>query len=92
MKHKDWDELDRLLGLEGFGGYYDLVECLKDIARGWITDVKDEFSDFEKIISKVDDIKTIKGAVGFLHAFDMKSLKRRWNGAMEIIKTVTGEK
>ncbi|GAH18533.1 unnamed protein product, partial [marine sediment metagenome] len=70
MKREDWDELDRLLGLEGFGGYYDLVECLKDIARSWITDVKDGLTDFEKIISKIDDIKTIKSAVDFLHTFD----------------------
>ena len=67
MNREDWDELDRLLGLEGFGGYYDLVECLKDIARSLVNDVKDELTDFEKITSKVDDIKTIKGAVNFLH-------------------------
>jgi len=67
MNREDWDELDRLLGLEGFGGYYDLVECLKDIARSSVNDVKDELTDFEKITSKVDDIKTIKGAVNFLH-------------------------
>lgn len=32
LSRKDWDELDRLLGLHGFGGYYDLVETLKMIA------------------------------------------------------------
>ena len=26
---EDWDKLDDLLGKHGFGGYYDLVECLK---------------------------------------------------------------
>lgn len=70
MNREDWNKLDELLGKEGFGGYYDLVECLKDIARSWITDVKDELTNIEKIISKVDDVKTIKGAVSFLHAFD----------------------
>jgi len=70
MNREDWNKLDELLGKEGFGGYYDLVECLKDIARDWITDVKDGLTDFEKIRSKVDDVKTIKGAVGFLRAFD----------------------
>ena len=76
MNREDWDELDRLLGLEGFGGYYDLVECLKDIARSWITDVKDELTDFEKIIFKVDDIKTIKSAVDFLHViYRMRKIK-----------------
>ena len=70
MERKDWEELDRLLGLEGFGGYYDLVECLKDVARNWVTDVKKDLHNFENIISKIDDIKTIKSAVSFLHAFD----------------------
>lgn len=32
LSRKDWKELDRLLGLHGFGGYYDLVESLKMIA------------------------------------------------------------
>lgn len=27
-----WNQLDDLLGEHGFGGYYDLVECLKIIA------------------------------------------------------------
>jgi len=70
MERKEWEELDRLLGLEGFGGYYDLVECLKDIARDWITDVKKDSPNFKNIISKIDDIKTIKGAISFLYAFD----------------------
>ena len=29
LSKDDWEELDRLLSLHGFGGYYDLVECLK---------------------------------------------------------------
>ncbi len=29
MNQKDWDKLDELLGKEGFGGYYDLCECIK---------------------------------------------------------------
>ena len=32
LSRKDWSELDRLLGLHGFGGYYDLVEALKQVA------------------------------------------------------------
>jgi hypothetical protein len=32
LSREDWTELDRLIGLHGFGGYYDLVECLKQIA------------------------------------------------------------
>ena len=72
MERKDWEELDRLLGLEGFGGYYDLVECLKDIARDWVTDCKDNLGNLEnieKIVERVDNIKTIKSSISFLHAF-----------------------
>jgi len=29
LSERDWEELDRLLSKHGFGGYYDLVECLK---------------------------------------------------------------
>ena len=32
LPYKDWEKLDELLGKHGFGGYYDLIECLKDIA------------------------------------------------------------
>ena len=29
LPYQEWDQLDTLLGKHGFGGYYDLVECLK---------------------------------------------------------------
>jgi hypothetical protein len=29
LSKDDWNLLDTLLGKHGFGGYYDLVECLK---------------------------------------------------------------
>lgn len=29
LPKEEWEELDRLLGKHGFGGYYDLVESLK---------------------------------------------------------------
>lgn len=72
MERKDWEELDRLLGLEGFGGYYDLIECLKDIARDWIADCKDNLGHFENLemaVQKLDGIKTIKDSTSFLQAF-----------------------
>lgn len=31
LSQNDWDKLDELLGKHGFGGYYDLVECLKGV-------------------------------------------------------------
>ena len=32
LSREDWNLLDDLLGRHGFGGYYDLVECLKMVA------------------------------------------------------------
>ncbi len=32
LSRGDWAELDSLLGKHGFGGYYDLVECLRMVA------------------------------------------------------------
>ena len=29
LSKEDWNKLDDLLGKHGFGGYYDLIECLK---------------------------------------------------------------
>lgn len=33
LNKEDWKKLDELLSKIGFGGYYDLVECLKTILR-----------------------------------------------------------
>jgi len=71
LNRDDWEELDRLLGLEGFGGYYDLVECLKDIAKSWIDDVKDQLKNYKEIVDKLNEIKTMKSAVNFLQAFSI---------------------
>ena len=29
LSKDEWNQLDQLLGKHGFGGYYDLVDCLK---------------------------------------------------------------
>jgi len=31
LSKEEWDKLDDLLGKHGFGGYYDLVQCLKGV-------------------------------------------------------------
>ena len=31
LSKEDWSKLDEILGRHGFGGYYDLVECLKTV-------------------------------------------------------------
>ena len=32
LSYHEWNQLDNLIGKHGFGGYYDLIECLKDVA------------------------------------------------------------
>ena len=32
LSYEDWNTLDTLLSRHGFGGYYDLIECLKIVA------------------------------------------------------------
>lgn len=32
LSKEDWNKLDNLLGKHGFGGYYDLIACLQDVA------------------------------------------------------------
>lgn len=34
LSYKEWSLLDDLLSKHGFGGYYDLLESIKDIAGG----------------------------------------------------------
>ncbi|MDH5441530.1 MAG: hypothetical protein OEZ48_00215 [Candidatus Bathyarchaeota archaeon] len=50
LSKDDWNKLNDLLSKHGFGGYYDLVECLKTVLRrigdrklkeGWDQEVKD---------------------------------------------------
>lgn len=31
LSRENWEQLDALIGKHGFGGYYDLVECLKGV-------------------------------------------------------------
>ena len=52
LSKEDWQQLDMLLGKVGFGGYYDLVECLK-IA---ITNIAPELVE---PIRKESDIQTL---------------------------------
>jgi len=67
MDRKDWDELDRLLGLEGFGGYYDLVECIKYSVGELAKDLghHDGFAD------SLSEVKTVKRAVAALQALSL---------------------
>jgi len=63
MQYKEWEQLDDLLSKEGFGGYYDLVECIKDPLRKLATDLGHS----EEVINAISDINTIKKAINELY-------------------------
>jgi len=52
----EWDKLDTLLGKHGFGGYYDLLECLKSLAG--------------KNHAEINQLKTLPEVVTFLMALN----------------------
>lgn len=66
MDREDWNKLDDLLSLEGFGGYYDLVECLKDIATDLIGDLSIDDKTMDIWKNKVQDLNTIHKSVSYL--------------------------
>jgi len=58
LNKKDWNELDRLLGKMGFGGYYDCIEVLRSAASKLAKDKKlsDDLQDF---IQEEDDLQIL---------------------------------
>lgn len=66
LSKEDFDKLDALLSKHGFGGYYDLLECIKmSIQRVTEKDVD------------LTDVKDLPGAVGLLMAATAKVEKKR---------------
>ena len=68
LSKDEWSRLDELLGKHGFGGYYDLVECLKTVLErvgngklktGWQEKAKD-LPTVVNLLLKV----TVQGRVG----------------------------
>jgi len=55
MNRKDWTTLDILLQKEGFGGYYDLIESIKDNTKRITTN--------PSITKQINRCKTIKQAI-----------------------------
>ncbi len=66
MNREDWNKLDDLLAQEGFGGYYDLVECLKMIAVDLIGDLSLDDKTMNVWKNKVNDLNTIHKSVSYL--------------------------
>lgn len=58
LTKEDWNQLDELLGKHGFGGYYDLVECLKMSLNSL---------GFSNTGIDIDDIKTLPDVVSALN-------------------------
>lgn len=74
MKHEDWEKLDELLGKEGFGGYYDFLELLKDYIRGWYKD-KFGMDRIEELEQDIKYIKTLHQATLFLTGIELGKRK-----------------
>lgn len=55
LSKEDWQQLDILLGKVGFGGYYDLVECLQMV----ITNISPELDNIVKNQSDIQVLVTL---------------------------------
>ena len=71
MNRNEWERLDDLLNKEGYGGYYDLLELLKDYARRWYLD-KFGSKDINVLDNIIQDIKTLHQATNLLSAIDFR--------------------
>lgn len=71
MEYKDWEKLDDLLGKEGFGGYYDFLELLKDYIRHWYED-KFGMNDVQALERHIQDIKTLHQATNMLTGINLR--------------------
>jgi len=54
LSKEEWDQLDTLLGKHGFGGYYDLIECLKTV----LSRIKKDLD-----LSKIKDLPAVVAAL-----------------------------
>lgn len=71
MDYDDWENLDELLQEEGYGGYYDLLELLKDYIRHWYED-KFGMDDIQALERHIQDIKTLRQATNMLTAIELR--------------------
>ena len=59
---EEWDQLDTLLGKHGFGGYYDLVECLNIMAQN-ISKMTDPYMPVEREKSLPNAVLAVQGII-----------------------------
>jgi len=66
LAYKEWNRLDDLLGMHGWGGYYDLVECIK----GDLSTLGAEYcTEPGGLLDIYESIKTLPEALELLHAW-----------------------
>lgn len=71
LSKDDWNQLDDLLGKHGFGGYYDLVECLKLVGGDLgISLTGIDYSDSISLPQMVQYLQDWAGLLGHTEGFD----------------------
>ena len=63
MNRDDWEHFDELFIKEGYGGYYDFVECLRMYARAWAKDLNlgdDEVVQLEKRLTEAKTLHNVE--------------------------------
>lgn len=52
----DWEKLDDILHQIGYGGYYDFLECLRQIHRNLAPEIN---------VDDVKDVRVLIGSIGY---------------------------
>ena len=60
MNRDDWEDFDDLFMKEGYGGYYDFVECLRMYAEEWAIDRLPDISERDAFLIKLRNAKTLR--------------------------------
>ena len=91
LSKEDWDKLDTLLGKHGFGGYYDMVECLKSVAGDLgISETGLDMSDNMSLPQIVQFLQDWAGLISVDD--DFPALAERVAGDAEHVKAQKGAK
>ena len=62
LSREEWYQLDTLIGKHGFGGYYDLVECLNIMAEN-ISKMTDPHMPVERQKSLSNAVLNVQGII-----------------------------
>jgi len=76
LSKEDWDKLDDLIGQHGFGGYYDLVECLKMVAGDLgVSGTEVDLMDIKTLPEVVDLLMVWAGVLSHTEGFTIVAEK-----------------